>query len=313
MAALVSIIIPTYNRDYLLGQTLDSILDLNFEYWECLVIDDGSRDHTRELMEFYCHKDNRINYYKRPENRVKGANSCRNFGFEKSKGKYINFFDSDDLIDPDKISLQLQNLMNRNLDFSVSNVRFFRNHKSNLTSYNGKIFSDNPFESYVYGQISWLTSSILWNRDFLKKQNYLFDEELRASQEWEFHIRIMGKNPNFHLIETPLVFMRKHKENITYGQEHWKQKWNYYLARLKVFHNNDIQFSDDSKTYLRRYLMDGFKEFTRNRKTHAWNAFKMFILKEQKVSMAKKINAILGIISYRLFGRGNLFLNKLNF
>ena len=79
MKPLVSIIIPTYNRAHLIAETLDSIIAQTYTNWECIVVDDGSTDPTDELMETYCKKDSRFQYYHRPKNRPKGANACRNY------------------------------------------------------------------------------------------------------------------------------------------------------------------------------------------------------------------------------------------
>ena len=100
MNQLVSIIIPTYNRAHLIGETLDSILAQTYTNWECIIIDDGSSDDTLEVIDNYIKKDNRFQYYRRPVERSKGPNVCRNFGYELSKGEYINWFDSDDVMLP---------------------------------------------------------------------------------------------------------------------------------------------------------------------------------------------------------------------
>ena len=78
MNALVSIIIPTFNRAHLLGETLNSVINQTYSNWECIVVDDGSSDYTEQLMEFYIQKDPRIIFVRRPDNRPKGANACRN-------------------------------------------------------------------------------------------------------------------------------------------------------------------------------------------------------------------------------------------
>lgn len=83
---LVSIIIPTYNRAHLIGETLDSVLAQIYTNWECIVVDDGSTDSTAELLAFYVEKDSRFQYHHRPKDRLKGANACRNYGFELSRG-----------------------------------------------------------------------------------------------------------------------------------------------------------------------------------------------------------------------------------
>jgi len=100
---LISIIIPTYNRAHLIGETLDSIIAQTYQNWECIVVDDGSDDDTEEVMKSYIQNDNRIYYYHRPEEHLPGGNGARNFGFEKSTGEYIQWFDSDDLMEPNSI------------------------------------------------------------------------------------------------------------------------------------------------------------------------------------------------------------------
>ena len=106
--ALISVIIPTYNRANLLGETLESVLNQTYDNWECIVVDDGSTDQTKLLLEFYCKRDNRIHYYHRPGSLRKGASSCRNYGLTKSKGDLIQFLDSDDLLASNKLAEQVK-------------------------------------------------------------------------------------------------------------------------------------------------------------------------------------------------------------
>jgi glycosyltransferase involved in cell wall biosynthesis len=95
---LVSIIIPTYNRAHLIGETLDSVLAQSYQNWECIVVDDGSSDNTDEVVGEYVIKDSRFKYHHRPEDHLPGGNGARNYGFKVSKGKYVQWFDSDDLM-----------------------------------------------------------------------------------------------------------------------------------------------------------------------------------------------------------------------
>ena len=143
---LVSIIIPTYNRAHLLGETLESVLAQTYENWECLIIDDGSIDATDELMDFYCEKDSRIKYYHRPDIRQKGANACRNYGFEMCKGEFIQWFDSDDIIHADKLKIQVAALYNNNYNYSVCQTLVFSERITNILGLrHNKIISKNPF------------------------------------------------------------------------------------------------------------------------------------------------------------------------
>jgi glycosyltransferase involved in cell wall biosynthesis len=94
---IVSIIIPTYNRAHLIGETLDSVLAQTYTNWECIIVDDGSTDNTDEVVEEYVKKDSRFKYYHRPDEHLPGGNGARNYGFKMSKGEYVNWLDSDDL------------------------------------------------------------------------------------------------------------------------------------------------------------------------------------------------------------------------
>lgn len=105
---LVSIIVPTYNRAHLIVESLESILAQTYKYWECIIVDDGSRDDTLELVNTYLEKDSRFNLYCRPDSRKKGASSCRNIGLERANGKFIQFLDSDDLMMKNKLEEQLE-------------------------------------------------------------------------------------------------------------------------------------------------------------------------------------------------------------
>ena len=66
-APLVSIIIPTYNRAHLIGETLDSVLAQTYQNWECIIVDDGSSDNTDEVIGAYVEKDSRFKYYHRSD------------------------------------------------------------------------------------------------------------------------------------------------------------------------------------------------------------------------------------------------------
>jgi glycosyltransferase involved in cell wall biosynthesis len=98
----VSVIIPTFNRAYCLGKTLDSVLSQSFTDFEVIVIDDGSTDDTKEVVNNY----SSVNYFLLDKN--EGVSFARNYGIDKARGKYICFLDSDDLWEVKKLEVQVQ-------------------------------------------------------------------------------------------------------------------------------------------------------------------------------------------------------------
>ena len=315
MKPLVSIIIPTYNRAHLMGETLDSIIAQTHSNWECIVVDDGSNDATEELMKCYCDKDSRFHYYKRPLSRPKGANACRNYGFEKSNGEYINWFDSDDIMHPDKLAIQLSDFVNSNFNFSVCQTLIFSKSLNNIIGLrHEKIHSENTFQDYIEGNISWLTQSPIWRKSFLLKYNYLFNEQLKAAQEWEFHSRILSAHPIYHVINQPLVYIREHNDSISYNTDVDNRKWNYFLARVLIYTNQSINLDLRIRKYLQYYLLKEWKSMVIDRNfLIALKAFGKFIVLEKKINFINKVFGLISIFTYSFLNKGHVFLKKVNY
>ncbi len=204
---LVSIIIPIYNRAHLIEETLDSIIRQTYLNWECILVDDGSTDNTLEVLKNYNENDNRIKYYRRPSDRLKGANTCRNYGFELSKGEYINWFDSDDIMFENFIEDKISNFQN-NIDAVVhrnkySNYAITRFRKSKFYYTNGK----NIFFHYAMEEVELQTSSFMWRSLFLKGKE-LFNPHINRYQDNEFHIRMLYRSPNLFFNEEELAIVR---------------------------------------------------------------------------------------------------------
>ena len=110
----ITVIIPVYNTAKYLREAIDSILNQTFKEIEVIAINDGSTDNCLDILNEYALNDNRVKVYSQ-EN--KGLSLTRNFGLDNSRGDYIYFFDSDDILLP----LALEELYNKcekdNLDF----------------------------------------------------------------------------------------------------------------------------------------------------------------------------------------------------
>jgi glycosyltransferase involved in cell wall biosynthesis len=94
----ISVIVPIYNMEKLMRKCLDSILAQTFEDYECLLIDDGSKDGSPAICDEYAAKDPRFTVYHKPNG---GLSDARNYGIERAQGEYTIFFDPDDWVDED--------------------------------------------------------------------------------------------------------------------------------------------------------------------------------------------------------------------
>ena len=101
----ISVVLCTYNRETYLKKAIDSIVEQTFKNWELLVVDDGSKDNTFEIVNHYLQEFRNIRYLKH-KNRQLGYS--RNAGIQASFGKYITFIDSDDAYKPDHLESRLK-------------------------------------------------------------------------------------------------------------------------------------------------------------------------------------------------------------
>ncbi|HEX8269187.1 MAG TPA: glycosyltransferase family A protein [Flavobacterium sp.] len=244
---LVSIIIPTFNRENLIGETLDSIAAQTFTDWECLIIDDGSTDKSLKLFGKYNSRDPRFSFYSRPSGMPKGGNTCRNYGFTLSKGKYIKWFDSDDLMYPDFLEVQV-NILNGNseLDFCACQWDYF--YEDNRIVHNfinlvpTKVLSDYFFNDHVF-----VTPSPLWNKDFLKDKP-LFDPTLFRAQESDFHFRMLTFQPKYQMHPEFLFRVRRGHPSIESDAKSIQAQVSVMNYFEKAFRRSvEIDFADKSK------------------------------------------------------------------
>lgn len=119
---LISIIIPIYNVENYLRQCLDSIMGQTYKNFECLLINDGSPDHSSKICEEFVEKDSRFRYFEKENG---GVSSARNLGIEHSKGEYITFIDSDDWVDSDYLEVLYTTLLKEGADITVSTYKQF--------------------------------------------------------------------------------------------------------------------------------------------------------------------------------------------
>jgi glycosyltransferase involved in cell wall biosynthesis len=230
--SLVSIIIPTLNRAHLIGETLDSIIAQTFTNWECIIVDDGSTDTTEKLISEYIKKDSRFQFHKKPSNRPKGANTCRNYGFELSKGEFINWFDSDDIMLPNKLQAQINEIASgKDIDVSFCECKSFvlKKNKQIIVDY-FKIDYQNFVEDFILRKLLIQTGSGLWDRNFVKR--ITFDETLTQSQDYDFHIRAFKLNPKKGILNEVLYMFRRKNESIS--NEYETNREEHLASFLKV-------------------------------------------------------------------------------
>ena len=205
---LISIIVPVYNVENYLRQCLDSIMGQTYQNFECLLINDGSPDHSADICSEYVSKDSRFRYFEKENG---GVSSARNLGIEHSKGEYITFIDSDDWVDSDYLEVLYTTLLEEGADITVSTYKQFNikdgcfyfhafQRGYDKKTFTGQELIDNlqllsSFDhSYVY------PSSKLVRRTHLKIIR--FNEKTTLGEDMEFWYKL-------YLISDKIVYVNK--------------------------------------------------------------------------------------------------------
>ena len=213
--SLISIVIPTYNKAQLAIETLNSVLAQTYTNWECIVVDDGSNYENYKLLQDYINNHPKITLFKRPKEKIKGANACRNYGMSLCKGNFIQFFDSDDLMLKTCLEYRVEYLKDEKLDFVVFKM-------SNVESGNFKEYIDvnlgcdweGVLLNFVGGQkLPWNLQRVLFKKGIIEN-SITFNENLKRFQDIEFHIKLLAsKKPVFKIVTQVDCLYRKASEN----------------------------------------------------------------------------------------------------
>lgn len=221
----VTIIIPTLNRAHFLKEALNSIVQQTYSNWECLIIDDGSTDNTRQLIEGYKTEDKRFFYFQRTEEYTKGAAGARNYGLylaDKRGAEFIQFFDDDDIMYPQKLELQLKPfLQDEKMVFTVckfDKLVQMREGESKIHRPSYNLYHDHAGDAILSGELKINTLSSMWRMHFL--QDFRFNEALSHAEEWELFTRIGYHYPsNYGIVNEYLYSYRKHRNTLTMGED----------------------------------------------------------------------------------------------
>ncbi len=196
-----SIVIPTYNRASFIKATIESVLQQSYAHFELIVVDDGSTDNTSEIIDSI--SDKRLFYYKK-QNAERGA--ARNYGVKKSKGDYITFLDSDDLLKPNYFETAVQ-IINRNQQPEVFHLAY------NIITPEGKELQSVQLKEGEINEVLIIKGNVMsCTGVFLKRTtalNFPFNENyaLSGTEDHELWLRLAAHYPilHFNIVTASLV------------------------------------------------------------------------------------------------------------
>lgn len=270
MNPLVSIIIPTYNREWIIEDTLLSVISQTYTNWECIIVDDKSTDNTKDIVKKYTEKDNRFQFISKLTSEEKGASVSRNIGIKHAKGKYIQFLDSDDLLANNKIEEQVKLLVNEDYKTIATckwgcfvnasdpivlqqNNEVYKNFTSCLDYFNliGKIGGFYPILNFLVSK-ELIDFSGYWN------------ENLTMNDDGEFFFRIISNSNKIAFTnETYVLYRKSNNKNDNLSTLNSEEKANQLLYSWKLIEAlYEAKFKERNSAYINKKkqgIYDGLK------------------------------------------------------
>ncbi len=202
----VSVVLPTYNRAHLLPRAIESVLAQTYTDFELIVVDDGSRDDTPDVMARYT--DPRVRYVRYEPNQ--GANHARNVGVREARARFVAFQDSDDDWFPEKLARNMAVFETAGPEVGVVYSGYWKYTDANDT----RIYIPLPWvkqrEGWVHEELLRnnfvTTQSAVVRRECFDRSGYWL-EGLAGKQEWELFLRI-SRDYQFRYIDEPLLNSR---------------------------------------------------------------------------------------------------------
>lgn len=219
MPSLISVVIPAYNAEEFIGQTIQSVLDQTYPCHEIIVVDDGSTDSTKEVLKRF---EGRIRYLYQQN---KGPSAARNKGIQGAKGEFICFLDADDYWTSEMLEVQLAFMeANREVALVFSDYEEFNEEGIVLSSFlaekhhmfpacpmvSGPL--DNAFEKLIIE--NFVTTPTVMVRKSCLEYTGVFDEEIRSVEDRDLWLRISA---SYRIACIPKIFCKKrvHQMNVS--------------------------------------------------------------------------------------------------
>jgi glycosyltransferase involved in cell wall biosynthesis len=188
---LVSVILPTYNHSGVLLQAMDSVYAQTYRPIELIVVDDGSTDGTNHVVEAWTRHHTRDGIQLRYlHQKNAGAPAARNLGMIESRGEYIQFLDSDDMLHPERIDRVVQAFGESQCDFLYSGIEMKCLQCGQVIFHWVPTSSEDPFIQCLHGKL-WISSmAFAWRRG-LATEVGPWDESLVVFQDYDYGIRTL--------------------------------------------------------------------------------------------------------------------------
>ncbi|MBQ6786527.1 MAG: glycosyltransferase family 2 protein [Lachnospiraceae bacterium] len=249
MSELISIVVPVYQVEQFIAETIESVQKQSYQNWELILVDDCSKDESCTIIERMAAEDSRICLIRQEANQ--GAAAARNCGVRHAKGRFLCFLDSDDLWEPEKLSEELAFIQEKQIGFVFTGYEFADEHGNGL----GKIVRvpEEITYSEALKNTTIFTSTVMFDRRHIKDED-IFMPTIASEDTatWWHLLKTYGKA---YGLDKNLVKYRRSANTLSSNKlEAIRRIWRLYRKqeKLNVFYSMYCMFFWALRAVLRR-------------------------------------------------------------
>jgi len=254
---IVSVIVPAYNAEKFVAETIKSVQAQTYSNWEMIIVDDGSTDQTASIIKQACQKDTRIHYYYQTNGK---QGKARNLAIKHAKGKYLAFIDADDLWHPQKLEKQIHVFDHiPEVDLVYTNGISFMDTTQNVIHTHqepsGLRKLDEQFQYLLSGK-SLPNLSVMVKKDCVDEiGGFMEDLRLQNAEDYQLWLRLADHHCQMYGLDENLFYYRLHTNQVTNGDSMAMEQsvWAVYLASLLSVSNTEKETMLQHK--VQKYLL----------------------------------------------------------
>jgi glycosyltransferase involved in cell wall biosynthesis len=227
MTPLISILLPVYNAASFIKECIQSIQNQSFTDFETIIVDDGSKDETNEIISKLVQNDHRFKRFSFSENR--GIVSALNYGLEKCRGIWIARMDADDIMHPDRLSKQLAFMkQHQDIDIQGAQVQLIRDDASitegqhNYINWGNQLTRDFEIKQEIFAESPIIHPTFFISRSYYKKLGFYQDNPW--VEDYDFLLRAYIQGAKFGKIPEKLLIKRDHPQRVVRNDIRCKRK-----------------------------------------------------------------------------------------
>ena len=237
---LISVVIPAYNAEQFLDETLESVLSQTYENWECIIVNDGSTDNTEEIAKKWCERDTRFRcIYKKNG----GLSSARNCGIKESKAEYIAFLDADDLYLPEYLEFCLKTLIEQDSDLVAPKMMDFKNRPNKISKNDNNegylFYGKQGIRDFLYR--NQITTTILCKKSVLETVGgFSWHDRAEDLHCW---LKMLFAGYKIYRVRKSMAYRRIHQNSLSSGDYDCSKEV------IKIIHSFKQKILDNNINY----------------------------------------------------------------